>query len=170
MTFAAGAENFAEKARGRGFTLLELLMVVMILGLVLALSYPSLTQGSAALRLRATGRDVLNTFRYAREKAVTEQTGMQVTVDREKQTLLLKDIFGKGDKAYIMPQDVKIRRLALAGAEIQENRMTVRFSPNGSSDRAEVLLESKRGSFLRVITDPITGGARIERGQGDYLP
>jgi len=170
MTFAAGGEGFAEKARGRGFTLLELLMVVMVLGFVMVLSYPSLTQGSAALRLRATGRDVLNTFRRAREKAVTEQTGMEVAIDRGKQTLLLRDIFGKDNGVYTLLQDVKIRRMVLAGTEIRENIMTVRFSPNGSSDRAEVLLESKRNSFLRVITDPITGGARIERGQGDYLP
>jgi prepilin-type N-terminal cleavage/methylation domain-containing protein len=156
--------------RDRGFTLLELLIVVIIIGIVLTLSYPSLSRGSTTLRLHATGRDILNTFRYAREKAVTEQTGMRVTIDREKQTLLLTDIFGEGNRIYSLPQDVKIQGLKLAGAEMPNNPLTVRFSPNGSSDRAEVLLKSKTGSVLRVITDPITGGARIERGEGENLP
>ena len=48
--------------------------------------------------------------------------------------------------------------------------MVIRFLPNGSSDSGEVLLKSEAGSFLRIISDPITGGARIESGQGDNLP
>ena len=52
-----------------GFTLLELLIVVLVVGLVLAVSYPSLSRGSAVVHLRTTSRDVLNIFRYAREKA-----------------------------------------------------------------------------------------------------
>jgi prepilin-type N-terminal cleavage/methylation domain-containing protein len=154
-------------SRDQGFTLLELLMVVLVIALVLAVSYPSLSRGSAALHLRATGRDILNTFRYAREKAVTEQTGMMVTVDRDKQELILSDNLGDGARRYILPQDVKIQRIALAGAEILEGPLIVRFLPNGSSDRAEVLLRSDAGSFLRIISDPITGGARIESGSGE---
>ena len=142
-------------------------MVVLVIALVLAVSYPSLSRGSAALHLRATGRDILNTFRYAREKAVTEQTGMMVTVDRDKQELILSDNLGDGARRYILPQDVKIQRIALAGAEILEGPLIVRFLPNGSSDRAEVLLRSDAGSFLRIISDPITGGARIESGSGE---
>jgi len=154
-------------SRDKGFTLLELLIVVLVIALVLAVSYPSLSRGSTALHLRATARDVLNTFRYAREKAVTEQTGMVVTVDREKQELILSDSLGDGSRSYILSQDVKIQRMALAGTEVLESSMIIRFLPNGSSDSAEVLLRSDTGSQLRIITDPITGGARILAGQGE---
>ena len=77
------------RATDQGFTLLELLIVVLVVVLVLAVSYPSLSRGSASLHLRTTGRDVLNIFRYAREKAVTEQIGMRVTADREKQRMVV---------------------------------------------------------------------------------
>jgi len=154
-------------SRNRGFTLLELMIVVFVVALVLAISYPSLSRGSASIHLRATGRDVLNTFRYAREKAVTEQTGMKVTVDREKQRLVLTNDLGEDSRIYPMPTDVKIHRLALGGNEIAEGPIVVRFLPNGSSERAEVLLMSKAGSSLRIISDPITGGARIEFGSGE---
>jgi hypothetical protein len=56
-----------------------------------------------------------------------------------------------------------------SGAEITESPMLVRFIPNGSSDEAEVLLKSDTGSYFRVITDPITGGARVEQGSGENL-
>ena len=152
--------------RDQGFTLLELMIVVFLLAMALSLSYPSLSRGSTALHLRATGRDILSTFRYAREKAVTEQAAMVLTVDREKQTLVLSDSLREGNRQYSLPDDVKIQRIALGGTEILEGPLVVRFMPNGSSDNAEILLRSNTGSYLRIVSDPITGGARIESGEG----
>jgi len=153
--------------RDQGFTLLELIVVVLVISLALALSYPALSRGSSAIRLRTTARDVLNTFRYAREKAVTEQTGMSVAVYQAKQELILTDTFGAGNRKYILPRDVKIQRMTLAGAQVMEDPMRVQFLPNGSADPAEVMLKSDTGSSFRVVTDPITGGARIEQGAGE---
>jgi general secretion pathway protein H len=155
------------RSRNQGFTLLELLIVVLLLSVVLAVSYPSISRGSTTLRLRATGRDIFNTFRYAREKAVTEQIGMMVSVDKEKQTLVMSDDLGEGSRTYSLPDDVKILHIALGGTEILEGPLVVRFLPNGSSDSAEVLLRSNKDSYLRIITDPITGGARIESNRGE---
>ena len=147
--------------------MLELIIVVLVMALVLAVSYPSLSRGSASIHLRSTARDVLNTFRFAREKAVTEQVGMKVMVDRQKQQLVLTDDLGDGSRTYDMPKDVKIQRMALAGTEITEGPLTIRFLPNGSSESAEILLESDSGATLRIVSDPITGGARIETGSGE---
>jgi prepilin-type N-terminal cleavage/methylation domain-containing protein len=153
-----------------GFTLLELVIVVLIIALVMTVAYPSLSRGAASIHLRATGRDVLSTFRYAREKAVTEQIGMKVTVDLENQKLTLADFIGDGSRSYAMPRDVKIKRMALGGSEVTKGTMSVRFLPNGSSESAEILLRSDYGSSLRIISDPITGGARIETGPGEDTP
>ena len=154
-------------SRNQGFTLLELLIVILVVALVLAVSYPSLSRGSASIHLKTTGRDVLNAFRFAREKAVTEQIGMRVTVDRENQRLVLVNDLGDGSRTYAMPSDVKIHRIALGGREVLEGPVPVRFLPNGSSDAVEVLLKSDFGSLLRIISDPMTGGARIESGSGE---
>jgi general secretion pathway protein H len=151
----------------QGFTLLELMIVVLVIALALAVSYPSLSRGTSSIHLRSTARDILSTFRIAREKAVTEQTGMRVAVDRVKQELVLNDDFGDGSRTYSLPKDVKIQRMALAGNEVVKGPLLVRFLPNGSSQSVEVLLKSDTGSYLRVVTDPITGGARVEPGPGE---
>jgi prepilin-type N-terminal cleavage/methylation domain-containing protein len=153
-----------------GFTLLELMIVVLIMALVLAVSYPSLTRGASSIHLRATSRDVLNTFRYAREKAVTEQIGMMVTVDKENEKITLASFIGEGSRSYVLPHDVKIQRMALAGSEVTNGAMNVRFLPNGSSESAEVLLKSDYGSYLRIMSGSITGGARIDTGSGEETP
>jgi prepilin-type N-terminal cleavage/methylation domain-containing protein len=167
---ATGIEPVMNGNKNQGFTLLELIIVVFVMTLVLAASYPSLTRGSTALHLRSTSRDILNVFRHARDKAVTEQIRMKVTVDLNKQELLLSDTLGKKVRKYSLPKDVRIQRIALAGGEILEGPLIIRFLPNGSSDNAEVLLRSDTGSVLRIISDPITGGARIESGRGESFP
>jgi general secretion pathway protein H len=153
----------------RGFTLVELVLVLLIMSLALALTYPNLSRGSAAFHLRAVGRDVMNTLRTAREKAITEQRDMLVVIDREKQQVTLSDALGVGMRSFSLPQDVKIRWLSLGGREIPEGPLRLRFIPNGSSDVAEVALESKTGSVLRVVTDPLTGGAKVMLGAGDQV-
>jgi general secretion pathway protein H len=154
-----------KRAQDQGFTLLELMIVVLVIALTLAVSYPSLSRGTSSIRLRTTARDILNIFRVAREKAVTEQIGMRVAVSRDKQELVLTDDLGDGSRTYLLPTGIEIQRMVFAGNEVQESPMVVRFLPNGSSENAEVLLKaSKTGSYLRVVTDPITGGAHVEQG------
>jgi general secretion pathway protein H len=156
--------------RNNGFTLIEILIVMLILAVVMTVTYPSLSRGATTLRLRATGRDILNTLRYARTKAVTEQSRMIITVNREKQELILTDGLGEGGRTYRLPQHVKIQRMALAGTEILDGPMLIHFLPNGSSDSAEILLKSDAEASLTIVSDPITGGARIEAGSGENRP
>jgi prepilin-type N-terminal cleavage/methylation domain-containing protein len=155
------------KPANSGFTLLELVLVILVMGLVLAVSYPALSRGSASIHLQGVGRDILSTFRYAREKAITGQMGIQLVASREKQNLILADEFGAGNRSYTLPRDVSIQRLSLAGRVITDGPLVIRFSPNGSSDNAEILVQSISGAALRIVSDPITGGARILTGSGE---
>jgi prepilin-type N-terminal cleavage/methylation domain-containing protein len=148
--------------RQPGFTLLELTIVLLILGLSLAVTYPALQRGNASLQLRSAGRDVLNCLRYAREKAITEGAGSRVVFNRENQTATLTDAYGDGARTLTLPRDVRIARLVFAGQEVPEGGMMVRFLPNGSAEHAEIVLEVPRtGATLVIATDPITGGARM---------
>jgi prepilin-type N-terminal cleavage/methylation domain-containing protein len=149
------------KTQDSGFTLLEMIVVVLVLALAVSVTYPSLMRGSSSLGLRACGRDVLNTFRLAKEKAITDQTNMIVTVDKEHGTLMLSNSLGDGLRTYNMPINVQINRIVLAGNEVADSFMNVRFLANGSADDAEVDLKSDSGLQIMVVTDPMTGGGRI---------
>jgi Tfp pilus assembly protein FimT len=135
---------------------------MLLMGLAVAVTYPALSRGSASLELRAAGRDVLNIFRYAREKAITEGIGSRVVVERETGRITLADAYGTGERWMKLRTGVMIAGLAVNGAEVLGGPLVVRFLPNGSTERAEVMLRSASGALLRIVTDPITGGARVE--------
>jgi prepilin-type N-terminal cleavage/methylation domain-containing protein len=170
MTSAAGNNSVITHPREQGFTLLELMVVIFIISLITAVSYPTLSRGTASFHLKATGRDILNTFRFARDKAITEQTGIQIVIDKEKQEIVLSDNLGENIRKYLLPQDIKIMRMALADHEVFEGSLVIHFLPNGNSENAKVLISSDAGSLLRIISDPLSGGARIESAQGEAFP
>jgi hypothetical protein len=139
-------------------------MVVLIISLGLAVSYPSIARGTSAFHLRATGRDVMNTLRFAREKSITEQMNMIIVADREKQLVTLSDALGGNARSYALPDDVRIKQLYLAGKEVLDGPLAIRFLPNGSSESVEIVLESRTGAVVRVVSDPLNGGARVITG------
>jgi len=132
-------------------------MVLLIIGLAAGLSYPSLRRGTIAFHLRATGRDVLNHLRYAREKAITEQKEMTVTIDRDAQTVILSDAAGEERKIMTLPEDVKVVEMRMVKQEIMEGPLVTRFLPNGSAEDAEIVLKADNGGEIRLMIDPITG-------------
>ena len=145
----------------QGFSLLELILVLLVMGLAVAVTYPALSRGTASLHLRSAGRDVINCLRFARERAITEQVGMRVVIDREAQKLVMTDETGAGSRAFALPPDVQIRRMVVSGREILEGPLEMHFLPNGSSSSAELLLVSNKGAVIRIVSDPITGAARM---------
>ncbi len=145
-----------------GFNLLEIILVVFIIGLVMAVSFPALMRGNSTFKLQATGRDVLSAMRYAREKAISEQMEMLLVVDREAGKIILADENGGGERTLQLPEEVRIQRMMLWGQEVQQASMAIRFLPNGSSESGELLLASKKGVLIRIVTDPITGSARLQ--------
>ena len=145
-------------------------MVLLIIGLAAALSYPSLRRGTTAFHLRATGRDVLNHLRYAREKAITEQKEMTVTVDRDTQTVVLSEAAGEDRKVLTLPEDVKIVEMRSVEREITEGPLVARFLPNGSAESAKIVLKADNGGEIGLVIDPVTGGARMQLVQEKGSP
>ena len=145
-----------------GFTLIELIVVIVIIALVMGIGYPSLSRASSILNLQTAGRDVLNTFRYAREKAISEQTSMLLIISRSEGRFELANILGEPMRAYALPSGVSIQRMERAGNEVRDDVMTVRFAPNGNLENVGVRLASSGGSRrMQIISDPLSGGARV---------
>jgi general secretion pathway protein H len=153
----------ARAGREAGFSLLELIMVVIVIALVLTVTYPSLSRGNATLHLRTSARGVLNVLRYAREKAITEQMEMRVVADAKTRQVSMTDAYGDGARSYPLPNGIAIAGVSFGGLEIRDEPLVIRFLPNGSAETAEIVLASDKGGFLRIVTDPITGGARVVR-------
>ncbi len=127
--------------RQAGFTLLEMLVVLLLLGIATALVAPRLGLGGAALD--ADARTLAIALTDAREQAV--RTGMPV--------ILTLDLTAPG--ANLPATD----SLSVTGDADLMQGTTARllFLPDGSSSGAEIRLRGRGGGERRLHLDWLTG-------------
>ncbi len=169
----------------RGFTLLELLVVLIIVGLVSALVAPRLTGPMANLNLKTTAKNVCATLRYARNRAASEKVACTTIFDFEDHRLLvetgnIKDTEGdmgdsmpvdEGDrhvdfKVYDFPDGINLEYAVISGEKIDSGRFEVVFLPNGSSTGGKIVLSNDRGRRFDINVDFITGAVDLAVMEG----
>lgn len=81
---------YLKSYRKGGFTLIEMLLVIVIIGIVTAVSVPQFVKSMRGNQRRTAVRMVVSAGRYARSMAVLHQRPMVLTFDIKKSLLLVK--------------------------------------------------------------------------------
>jgi general secretion pathway protein H len=133
--------------RAAGFTLVEMLVVLVILALVVALVPPLLAGGEARLQLAASAREIAASLRETRSLAIREGRSEAFIVDGAGRFRA-----GAGP-ARRLPQGLL---LSITGVADVRARAAIRFFADGSSTGGRlILLRGERRSDVTV--DWLTG-------------
>jgi general secretion pathway protein H len=138
----------------RGFTLLELIVVMLVLAVVAGLAMPTVGRSVDAVRARAEVAGVSALFRHAREQAIALRRVHAVVVDPERR------------EVRVVAGDETRRTRALPAGVLVEtsppSTHTVRFEPHGGSTGGEVRLVTGSAAY-RITVEPVTGRVRSRR-------
>ena len=84
-----GTVTLALGSKG-GFTIVELLMVVLILGIVAMAGMPTLVSGLEGYRLSAAVTEIVTAIEYAQLTAMTAGGNTRITIDSSNNTILVE--------------------------------------------------------------------------------
>jgi general secretion pathway protein H len=152
-----------------GFTLIEFMVVLVLLGVLLAVAYPSIGGGMATIKLKTSSREIAATLRLARSKAIRDQQVYLVGFDLAKNQLELSSENLKYQKFLSLAEGISIEKVTPLKAKVEWNqeRYYYFFSPNGMTEGFEVILRNERGRALKIVQNSLTGSPRIEEIQSE---
>lgn len=147
--------------RSRGFTLIELMVVLVILAGVVGVLTLRFDGALAGMETRSAARDVASALRYARGRAIAgqQETGVAIEVEAREYRLLGLD----EERRHALGDRIAIDLLTDRTSLLSDNEGAIRFFPDGSSTGGEIILASEAGRYAITI-DWLTGRVRIHDG------
>jgi general secretion pathway protein H len=142
--------------RSRGFSLIELVVALAILGLAYALVPPLFSGAYATAESRGAARQLAAALRQARNYAVTRRTESVLTIDVDKRDFTLS-----GDsRTYRLPPGLELKLVTAQREVVADKLASIRFYADGSSNGARVSLGSG-GRMFEVDVNWLTGRVAI---------
>ena len=172
----------------QGFTLLEIMVVVVIIAMLATLSLPKMKGSFQTARLKSGARELSGFFRFARNTAVLRERGCEIRFDLEKDRywLVLLDENGveedlnkrqeqKEKKQFsiseefsgirVLPKDVHFN-VIYSGAPPTEDKKLPRvvYYQDGSATPATIVIQGAKKLSFNIEIYQTTGIARVEPG------
>lgn len=167
-----------EKDKSKGFTLLELIVVLVIVGLMAGMVIPRLMGSFTTIMLRSTTRETATLLRQSRDTAYFKKRQMKVSFDLDAENMMIfryqEESASESRESYLkpkmvwtritdfsFPEKIKIARCVKGEDVFEDGRFEIFFSPDGNSSGGKIFLQDHRGRESMVSIDLMTGTIRI---------
>jgi general secretion pathway protein H len=144
----------------RGFTLIEMTVVLLIIAIGMTLAVPLIEGGFDSREVRRAARQIAATMVHCRVEAVSKAEPQGLVINAARNMISTSD-WGRWavltDRAIIEKVD--------GGSPLGDGAVQVLFYPNGSTSGADVVVASRRDrgrDRLRITLDPLVGTVRVQ--------
>jgi general secretion pathway protein H len=144
----------------RGFTLIEMTVVLVIIAIGLTLAVPLIEGGFDSREVRRAARQIASTMVHCRVEALSKSEPQELIINRERNTIATSD-WGR----WVVLTDRAVIERVDGGADVGDGGQQILFFPNGSTSGADIVVASRRDRThdrLRISLDPLIGSVRVE--------
>jgi general secretion pathway protein H len=141
----------------KGFTLLELIVVLFIVVLGFSAIGINLSSGNDATELKVAARDIVSALRFARGPALISHQETTVTIDLAENTYTVS---GR-DKVYPIPKAIDVTVVTAQSELTDEGLGSIRFFADGSSTGGRITLELGKAAW-QIDINWLTGQIELD--------
>lgn len=153
----------------KGYTLIELTLVIVLLGLTMAVTIPKFRQTILTNNLNSSTRKIIGLVGGLREKAIRQQVACFLYLDLEKNrywsinsAMTKEEREAARDSASLLPSDV---RLADVWTSREGKKMAgeavIYFSKKGYTDQSVIHLKADNEQFKTLVFAPFLGTTKV---------
>jgi len=162
-----------QRSGKKGFTLLELILVMVILSTVLAMAAPSLRGFFGSRKTHDEAARLLALTQFARSQAISEGIVYRLNIDTNDRVYWLtsqrKGVFEELETefgyVFTFPDDITVE---LEDVDKDDDEMFFAFTPQGTVTAGTIRLIDRRGLVLEITCPTVTESfSIIEREQVD---
>ena len=154
----------------RGMTLMEMMVVVFLIAVLAAISFPAVTSGIDSLRLRQATDTISSVLNQCLQRAERQQMPVELTFDRLDNALYVGLAGTVPVKRIPLPEGVRMAAILPASPLGDEPRRLILLMPGAAVPRIGVLLVNAKGQQRIVSVDPITGVPNVVTPRPGALP
>ena len=172
--------------QNRGFTLIELMVVITIIGIMTAMMIPEMKGTFQDALLRSTSRELINVFDLAYSRAVSLNQMRRVRLDEKTGRYLVeKQVTENGQDSFVPADDVpgskgeldsriavefhqpgEMSPVADAATEApvagdDAGGVVISFYPDGTADAGDFTLRDRAGFRLMLHINPVTARVHV---------
>jgi len=151
----------------KGFTLLELVIVLIIISLLVLLITPNLTRTLSHMEARGAAKRIAAILRYCRSDAVNKGRINLVSLDTASNLVSVysvdeEEAEPKAQKFYPLPGGVKMEKIEVGKTLFDSSVPTIEFYRNGGSNGGTASIQGEKGPAYSLRVEMLTGGVKIE--------
>lgn len=162
----------------RGFTLIELTMVLLVLAIIMALIMPRLGGLMERQQMRRTVNVIRGTVRYLQARAALTKNIYRLTFDFERQLLSVCPLERQSDackpeaglevREFALPASIRLLDVISAdGQKMTEGVATTHFHPTGIAEPSVIHLIGDDQQTVTLAIAPLAGGLKVFAGYVD---
>ena len=147
-------------AATRGFTFIEMIVVLVIVGLAAAVVVPALDAGLDSREVRRATRQIAATMHHMRTEALATGRMRRMRINPAENAIETDD----RSRWAVLTERAIIERVE-GGAMAGDGTVDILFYANGATSGADIVIASRRdrsSNRMRLMLDPLVGSIRVE--------
>ena len=172
----------------RGFSLIEVLVVVIVIAVLAAIAIPNLTGLYQGAKLREAARDITSELRRTRQLSIAKGREYRLCVNLDSEQYMIENGLASNSAAIgvetcgaaggdwtpetgwnNLPEGININCAAdsTAGSPYTSGIRAYQYNPSGRSSTGTIFLIDQNGSRFKITLTSTTRRVRIERYTGN---